>query len=358
MFVGDRGMITQAHAETFKEQGVGFISALKSAQIRSLVNSGDLQLSLFDEINLAEITSPLFPGERLVVCRNPAVAAERARKRAELLAATEAELAQGQGDGRRAPAARCATPTPGKIGSAPARSSTSTRSQSTSSLRSPTARSPTSARPSRSPGGRARRPLRDPHHLPSRQLSRPAAVRAYKQLKMAERAFRTMKDTIEIRPIHHHLETASARTSSSACSPTTSPSSSPQRLPPLLFTDETPLAPADPVAPATRSAANAKPPAPHRGRVPRPQPPRPARRPRHHLPQHHPHRPRRAHLHPPHQTHPATSPSPRTTRHQTPRRQNPPPPAHPKPAPHAGFGTPAAKLPASPGRAVRAAPPG
>ena len=92
VFVGDRGMITQAHAATFKEQGVDFISALKSVQIRSLVNSGDLQLSLFDQVNLAEISSPLFPGERLVVCRNPAVAAERARKRAELLAATEAEL--------------------------------------------------------------------------------------------------------------------------------------------------------------------------------------------------------------------------------------------------------------------------
>ena len=92
VFVGDRGMITQADAATFKEQGVDFISALKSVQIRSLVNSGDLQLSLFDQVNLAEISSPLFPGERLVVCRNPAVAAERARKRAELLAATETEL--------------------------------------------------------------------------------------------------------------------------------------------------------------------------------------------------------------------------------------------------------------------------
>ena len=103
VFVGDRGMITQAHAQALKEQGVDFISALKSVQIRSLVNSGDLQLSLFDEVNLAEISSPLFPGERLVVCRNPAVAGERARKRAELLAATEVELGQGQGERRRPP---------------------------------------------------------------------------------------------------------------------------------------------------------------------------------------------------------------------------------------------------------------
>jgi hypothetical protein len=92
VLVGDRGMITQAHAQTLKENGVGFISALKALQIRSLVNAGDIQLSLFDEANLAEISSEKFPGERLVVCRNPAVAAERARKRQELLDATEAEL--------------------------------------------------------------------------------------------------------------------------------------------------------------------------------------------------------------------------------------------------------------------------
>ncbi len=92
VLVGDRGMITQAHAQTLKENGVGFISALKSAQIRTLINAGAIQLSLFDESNLAEISSEKFDGERLIVCRNPAVAAERARKRQELLAATEAEL--------------------------------------------------------------------------------------------------------------------------------------------------------------------------------------------------------------------------------------------------------------------------
>src|SRR4051794_32947864 len=72
VFVGDRGMITQAHAQTLKDSGVDFISALKSAQIRALIDAGDLQLSLFDELNLAAITSERFPGERLVVCRNPA----------------------------------------------------------------------------------------------------------------------------------------------------------------------------------------------------------------------------------------------------------------------------------------------
>ena len=90
--VGDRGMLTQAHAKTLTERGIEFISALKAVQVRALVNSGDLQLSLFDQVNLAEITSELYPGERLVVCRNPAVAAQRARKRESMLTATETEL--------------------------------------------------------------------------------------------------------------------------------------------------------------------------------------------------------------------------------------------------------------------------
>src|SRR6516165_7060157 len=92
ILVGDRAMITDAHAVTLKELGAGFVSALKSAQIRKLMNAGELQLSLFDQTNLAEITSAEFPGERLVVCRNPHLAAERDRKREDLLAATEREL--------------------------------------------------------------------------------------------------------------------------------------------------------------------------------------------------------------------------------------------------------------------------
>jgi hypothetical protein len=74
VFVGDRAMITRAHADKLKRLGAGFVSALKTAQIRSLLDGGELQLSLFDEANLAEITSQEFPGERLVVCRNPQLA--------------------------------------------------------------------------------------------------------------------------------------------------------------------------------------------------------------------------------------------------------------------------------------------
>ena len=94
VLVGDRGMLTSARIARLKELGgIGWVSCLRAPAIRSLVEAGDLQLSLFDERNLAEITSPEFPGERLVVCRNPALAAERARKREALLAATEAALA-------------------------------------------------------------------------------------------------------------------------------------------------------------------------------------------------------------------------------------------------------------------------
>lgn len=94
VLVGDRGMLTQARIdeELRPVEGLDWISALRSSQISSLVRSGAIQMELFDERNLAEITSPDFPGERLVVCRNPALAARRAHKREALLTATEAEL--------------------------------------------------------------------------------------------------------------------------------------------------------------------------------------------------------------------------------------------------------------------------
>ena len=94
VFVGDRGMITSARInEDLREvDGVDWISALRSEGIRKLVDAGLVQRSLFDEQDLAEITSDDFPGERLIVCRNPLLADERARKREELLQATETKL--------------------------------------------------------------------------------------------------------------------------------------------------------------------------------------------------------------------------------------------------------------------------
>ena len=94
-WVGDRGMITSARIEQdLKPNGMDWISSLRSPQIALLAQErGPFQPSLFDERNLLEVDSEHFPGERLIVCRNPLLAEERARKRAELLAATETELA-------------------------------------------------------------------------------------------------------------------------------------------------------------------------------------------------------------------------------------------------------------------------
>src|ERR1700720_2621011 len=93
VLVGDRGMITSARIrDELKPAGLDWITALRAPQIRALLDTGAFQLSLFDERDLAEITAPEFPGERLVVCKNPLLAEERARKREDVLQATEAAL--------------------------------------------------------------------------------------------------------------------------------------------------------------------------------------------------------------------------------------------------------------------------
>lgn len=104
VWAGDRGMLTSARIEqVLKPQGMDWVSSLRSTQVMQLASEhGPFQPSLFDERNLIELTSEQFPGERLVVCRNPALAEERARKRAELLAATEADLAKVAASTQRA----------------------------------------------------------------------------------------------------------------------------------------------------------------------------------------------------------------------------------------------------------------
>jgi transposase len=95
VLVGDRGMITEARiTDDIKSAGLDWITALRAPAIRELLNSGALQLTLFDTRDMASITSPDYPGERLVVCRNADLAAERGRKREDLLAATEKDLAR------------------------------------------------------------------------------------------------------------------------------------------------------------------------------------------------------------------------------------------------------------------------
>ena len=97
MLVGDRGMITEAHvSEDMSSAGLDWITALRAPAIKALVGGGHLQLSLLDQRDMGGITSPDFPGERLMVCRNPDLAAERARKRGDLLAATERDLAKSR----------------------------------------------------------------------------------------------------------------------------------------------------------------------------------------------------------------------------------------------------------------------
>src|SRR5882724_6609551 len=93
VLVGDRGMLTAARLrEDIQPAGLDWITALRAPQVKALVRDGALQLELFDQMDLAEISSPDYPGERLVACKNPFLEAERARKRESLLAATEADL--------------------------------------------------------------------------------------------------------------------------------------------------------------------------------------------------------------------------------------------------------------------------
>jgi len=95
VLVGDRGMLTAARLrEDVGPAGLDWITALRAPQVKALVRDGALQLSIFDEMDLAEISSPDYPGERLVACKNPFLEAERARKRESLLQATEADLAK------------------------------------------------------------------------------------------------------------------------------------------------------------------------------------------------------------------------------------------------------------------------
>jgi hypothetical protein len=253
VFVGDRAMITQAHATSMVKSGVDFISALKAPQIKALVAAGDLQLGLFDQVNLAEITSDRFPGERLVVCRNPAVAAERARKRSELLAATERELdkitasttsprgalrdASGAAIGQRA----------GKVVNKYKMAKHFTLQISDGAFAYERKTDQISAEAALD-GIYIIRTTCTPE-----QISARAAVRAYKQLKVNERAFQTMKDSLEIRPIYHHLEDR-VRAHIFLCMLAYHVSYDlTQRLQSLLFTDDTPISQADPVAPARRS---------------------------------------------------------------------------------------------------------
>ena len=251
--VGDRAMITDAHAKTLKQLGAGFVSALKTAQIRKLVNSGQLQLTLFDETNLAEITSEEFPGERLVVCRNPHLASERARKREDLLLATERELdkVKRMVDGPRGSLRRADA---GKIGERVGRVSNKYKVAKHFELQIADGSFNYQRKTEQI---QAEAALDGIYVLRTTcgedLLTSQAVVRVYKQLKMAERAYRTIKDALDVRPIRHYLTERVEAHFFLFLLAYYILFELQATLASMLYADEAPLTPADPVAPAQRS---------------------------------------------------------------------------------------------------------
>jgi transposase len=203
VMVGDRGMISNKAIQELREiDGVGWISALKSASIRVLLEQGQLQLGLFDERGLVELNSPDYPGERLVACRNPALARLRGHKREELLVATEANLRKIQ---RRVQAG--ALRGADQIGLRVGRLVNQYKVAKHFAL---------------SIEDRAFSFERNPHSiaaeaaldgvyiirtsLSATQMQADDCVRNYKALANVERAFRSLKTVdLKVRPIHHRL---------------------------------------------------------------------------------------------------------------------------------------------------------
>lgn len=203
VLVGDRGMITAARLEeTVKPAGLDWITALRAPAIRQLCAQGALQLSLFDERDLAEITSPDYPGERLVVCRNPLLAAERARKRTELLDATERQLRRLQAAVRRA-----RRPLRGKDKIGLAVGAVIDRYKMAKHFALTITDDDLAFR--RQQAAIAAEAALDGIYvlrtnLTAEALDAAGTVTAYKQLARVERAFRSHKTVdLEIRPIHH-----------------------------------------------------------------------------------------------------------------------------------------------------------
>jgi hypothetical protein len=248
--VSDRGMVTKANLELLRADGdAAWITALKAPQVKKLVKEGSLQLSLFDEQSLAEIAADDYPGERLIVCRNPLVATERARKRDDLLAATERALAEIQTRVEQSTLAGQAA-----IGLAVGAVWNRWRMRkhfqveiSDSSLRFERRQEQIAAEAALDGIYVLRTSVSE------RELTAPDVVRAYKQLKEVERAFRTLKGPLELRPIHHRLEDrvkAHVLVCMLAYYLTWHLR---QAWKPLLFDDEQPPLQPDPVAKARRS---------------------------------------------------------------------------------------------------------
>jgi len=265
VMAGDRGMITSARIRALnqREDGTprpdpyGWITALRAPAIKKLMaDGGPLQLSLFDEQDLAEITSDDFPGERLIACRNPVLAADRARTREDLLAATEKLLAPLLA---RVQAGKLAGAGPigVEVGKVISRYKTGKHFAVTitdTSLAVERRQDQIDAEAALDGFYVLRTPV------PADELAAPAVVTAYKNLKYVERDFRHIKaDDLDLRPVFHRLEErvkAHVLICMLACYLTWHLR---RAWAPLTFTDQDPPAPDNPVAPASRSpAAQAK----------------------------------------------------------------------------------------------------
>jgi len=260
VMAGDRGMITSARIEALNaaEDGTeppggsyGWITALRAPAIRKLMaEDGPLQLSLFDQQDLAEITSRDYPGERLVACRNPVLAADRARKREDLLQATEkllAPLIARVAAGRLAGAAKIGV----EVGKVITKYKTGKHFEVTitgGSLAVTRRQGQIDAEAALDGFYVLRTPV------PAAELDAPAVVTAYKNLKYVERDFHSIKSgDLDLRPVFHRLEErvkAHVLICMLACYLTWHLR---RAWAPLTFTDENPPAPDNPVAPARRS---------------------------------------------------------------------------------------------------------
>ena len=206
VLVGDRGMITSARIEEdLKPQpGLGWITSLRGPAIRKLVEGGFVQMSLFDQRDLAEITSPEFPGERLIVCRNPLLCEERKRKREELLAATDKALEKvAQATHRSTNPLRGKDRIGLRVGAVLGRFKMSKHFRLTIKEH--------SFRYERDLERIEQEAALDGLYVirtsvPKTELSAEEAVRSYKRLSRVERAFRCLKTMdLKVRPIHHRL---------------------------------------------------------------------------------------------------------------------------------------------------------
>jgi len=258
VMVGDRGMITSARVEALRELGgFGWVTALRAPAIAALAaDDGPLQMSLFDQANLAEISHPDYPGERLIACRNPALAAERARKRLALLEATDIELAKitaAAGAKRLVGAGKIGVRVGKVIGRYKmAKHYTLDITDDTFAFTRDQDQITTEAALD---GIYVIRTTMTPE-----QMDPATVVATYKSLALVERDFRSIKAIdLDLRPIHHYTETR-VRAHVFICMLAAYLTwHLRQAWAPLTFTDENRPDPLDPVAPARRSqGADAK----------------------------------------------------------------------------------------------------